>query len=167
MKSRPLALFRGFPGLVRTAAKIDALKQFDHFKHADFQPGLFLQLARGPFHQRLAQFERSSRNRPLPFQRFGPSSDQEHSLAFDDPPPPAHNRPFRILPPRTHSDPAFPVARWARLGLICTLTQLAFVCTLSLHSRYIIRWSVAVAILHSFRPANIFTEDRAVIRCPD
>jgi alpha-aminoadipate/glutamate carrier protein LysW len=35
------------------------------------------------------------------------------------------------------------------------------------HSRYIIRWSVAVAILQRSRPANIFTEDRALIRCPD
>src|SRR5260370_17846246 len=105
MKSRPPPLLHRRPRLVRSPSKINALKQFDHFQHADFESGLFLQLTRGSFRQRFAKFQCSPGNRPLSFQRFASPPDQEHSPVLDHHSPHANNRPRRILPPRPHPPP--------------------------------------------------------------
>src|SRR5258708_32028568 len=107
MKSRTPSRFHGRPCLIRSASEIDALKELAHLQHAALKPGLFLQLARRSFHQRLTKFQRSSRNRPLPFQWLGCSSDLPYPLVLNPHSPHSYNLAPRTFPPRTHSSPRF------------------------------------------------------------
>src|SRR5260370_40626072 len=105
MKSPPPPLLHRRPRLVRSPSKINALKQFDHLKHADFESGLFLQLTPSSFCQGFAKFQCSAGNRPLSFQRFASPPDQENSRVLDHHSAHANNRRLRLLPPRTTPPP--------------------------------------------------------------
>src|SRR5574337_722018 len=61
METRPAVSSAG----LRRILRINTLKDFDEVEYLHDQTRFFQQLARNPFHKRLAEFERSTRNRPL------------------------------------------------------------------------------------------------------
>src|SRR6266478_5623528 len=84
------------------ALHVNSVEHFDYLDHASRETGLFQQFARYALLQRLAQFQRSSWNRPFPKQRLAAASNQQRAPLVDNHATYTDQRSFWILPRRRH-----------------------------------------------------------------
>src|SRR5580698_4751242 len=66
------------------AVAMDSIQEFDQLDRLDPQPGLFVDLADNAGGESFAQFQHSTGQRPLAFQRLASTAHQQHAAPIDD-----------------------------------------------------------------------------------